>query len=580
MKRLLSTTVVTAPPTSSPPPLHPPPRPPPPPHLRPALEEEAHDDDLLRDRRLDDRFSSFISSGGLSEQQRIGGDVCVGGMEGMGGRGEISLLCLNCYLVPPSVSWNPYFWAPFWSCKRPGERAKKIGQLAKRYDLVCLQEVWGTHMSCLNNAVSATHSILPGTESCASRSGWLSEMVDPVRLFYNQVGGLWFAWRRNKLEWRSMDKQHFDGPGQVPFSNQNVTVIEYGGVGDLHGTRLMVFNTHFSVFGGEARKSNVKAVEKFLRLALWKVYLHRLAYPPSRSKKDAVGMGEEVMEEPNVLTDISILLLGDFNVDLNRSPKAYKALHTLNSTAKMRDLFLPSNNRLYDHQDTYCTQEMDVREKQTGNSLFPWPFHGRVDYIFGVDELYISKDNLLDLITNHPPECVLADYVLLDSRGRGATAGASNVVGGVATSEEEKKRRRDEMKRLSSLEIPVLQDGDLILYFSRVMCHGMDILTQPYGEELSDHWGLSTRLSFSPPDPMSDSMDYTRGIPLPEGGPPIPRSPSPAARRRGSSARTRRTQQKKTASAEKRREKDLRETREEIEKEEDERKTVGGGGLT
>lgn len=39
---------------------------------------------------------------------------------------HLSVLCLNAFLIPPSISWNPYLWAPFWSCRRPRQRAEEV----------------------------------------------------------------------------------------------------------------------------------------------------------------------------------------------------------------------------------------------------------------------------------------------------------------------------------------------------------------------------------------------------------------------------------------------------------------------
>ncbi|KAL8269873.1 hypothetical protein Esti_006205 [Eimeria stiedai] len=377
---------------------------------------------------------------------------------------HLSVLCLNAYLIPPLVSWNPYLWAPFWSCKRPQERAEQIGRLAAQYDIVCLQEVWGTNLGGLNAMVLPTHSILPETQS-GSRLGWLGELVDPVRLYTRRTGGLWFAWRMTKASFVNMHRRLFDPDSRVPFSNQNVTVVELDVSQTFPGKRLVLIGTHFSVLGRKPRSRNLEDLKAFCKQLVWKQYLHWLA----RQLSGTAGASGGPNAPPSFIADTAVLLLGDFNMDPDKCPRDYGKLCTLGGCAELRDLFAKQNNPNYAAQFTQMSQEGRVELKQpdgsvkySGNSLFPWPFKGRVDYMFAVDSIYLRPDEVLSLVEQFPPEEVVAP-------------------------------------EFEELDIPILKEGGLVVSFDKITCLGMDIVAQRYGEELSDHWPLSARICIGPP---------------------------------------------------------------------------------
>ncbi|PFH34158.1 endonuclease/exonuclease/phosphatase family protein [Besnoitia besnoiti] len=379
---------------------------------------------------------------------------------------NLRILCLNAYLVPPSISWNPYLWAPFWSCKRPYQRAEEIGRLSTQYDVTCLQEVWGANVAAMNAYVLPTHSILPETQS-GSRFSCVGELIDPVRFFFNKTGGLWFSWRRSKCALISMARHYFPSGSQVPFSNQNVTAIELDVSPVFPNHRLVVLNTHFSVLGLEPRRQNLDALKTFIKELAWKAYLLYLGRQLDAGIDTANSLaGPKV--PPSFLKDVSVLLCGDFNIDPDRTPRQYRRLTTLDGDAVFRDLFLPENNPNYPHQYTYFTQEtlIEMKKKHSvsrkGNSLYPWPFRGRVDYMFAVDEVRLSAKEVISLVRKFPPEAVVGDDY-------------------------------------EEMDIPVLKDGSLTISFERIYCLGMDIVAQKQGSELSDHWPLSARITVGAP---------------------------------------------------------------------------------
>eukprot|EP01070_Trichotokara_eunicae_P012884 Trichotokara_eunicae@DN9896_c0_g1_i1.p1 len=139
---------------------------------------------------------------------------------------RINLLCLNCYLVPPIVSSNPYFWAPFWSCKKPISRADRIGKLGADYDLVFLQEVWGTGLGSMVSHFKEDHEILDDLQP-STRFWILNELLDPLKVFWRRTGGIMISWRKNMFRKRESERRHFNVTSAVPFSNQNVTFVEF-----------------------------------------------------------------------------------------------------------------------------------------------------------------------------------------------------------------------------------------------------------------------------------------------------------------------------------------------------------------
>ncbi|CBZ55133.1 putative endonuclease/exonuclease/phosphatase domain-containing protein [Neospora caninum Liverpool] len=280
---------------------------------------------------------------------------------------NLRILVLNAYLVPPSITWNPYLWAPFWSCKRPYQRAEDVGHLAAQYDIACLQEVWGTNMAAMNAHVLPTHSILPQTQS-GSRFPCVGEMIDPLQFYWKKTGGLWFAWRRSKCAFISMASHYFPSGSQMPFSNQNVTAVELDVSPVFPKHRIIVLNTHFSILGVKSRRVNLESYTYFT-------------------------------------------------------------------------------------QETFTEKKKKHSVLRKGNSLYPWPFKGRVDYMFAVDEVRLSSQEVLDLVENFPPEVVIGDDY-------------------------------------EEMDIPVLKDGSLVILFKKIYCLGMDIVAQRQGFELSDHWPL------------------------------------------------------------------------------------------
>jgi hypothetical protein len=70
---------------------------------------------------------------------------------------SLRLFSLNCYLIPRWFSSK---------CQDQDIRAELIGSYAAAYaDLVCFQEMWGSHLYLINSKLEPTHEILSHNKS-------------------------------------------------------------------------------------------------------------------------------------------------------------------------------------------------------------------------------------------------------------------------------------------------------------------------------------------------------------------------------------------------------------------------------
>lgn len=102
----------------------------------------------------------------------------------------IRLFSMNCYLIPGwLVNSHSY------TCKDQDKRATAIGNEAAKHDIITLQEVWGSNVDKIANAVAATHHV-PSIHLSVSLFGYFATVFDTVRNYINATGGLWSASRR------------------------------------------------------------------------------------------------------------------------------------------------------------------------------------------------------------------------------------------------------------------------------------------------------------------------------------------------------------------------------------------------
>jgi hypothetical protein len=111
----------------------------------------------------------------------------------------VSVYAHNTYLLPSVMvavtSANK-------SCTNQHVRAARIGEEARRHDVVALQEVWGSQVDKLDTALRPTHDIANGCQSVGSWGFGLGipSVIDTLRFTYNCNGGLWFAQHKAPTE--------------------------------------------------------------------------------------------------------------------------------------------------------------------------------------------------------------------------------------------------------------------------------------------------------------------------------------------------------------------------------------------
>jgi hypothetical protein len=102
-------------------------------------------------------------------------------------KNEVTLFALNCYLIPGLLVNSDNA-----TCNNQDKRAAKIGKLASNYDLVVLQEVWGSRVDLLQAPLINTHQIAPENTSW-NIFGFGASILDSVRFYLKRNGGLYFA---------------------------------------------------------------------------------------------------------------------------------------------------------------------------------------------------------------------------------------------------------------------------------------------------------------------------------------------------------------------------------------------------
>uniref|UniRef100_A0A0G4GCI9 Endonuclease/exonuclease/phosphatase domain-containing protein n=1 Tax=Chromera velia CCMP2878 TaxID=1169474 RepID=A0A0G4GCI9_9ALVE len=423
--------------------------------------EDSHrgDRELLGDAAYEDE-----TGGARTAVDGDGGDDTGSEVEAVN---HLRIFSLNCFLLPPPATWNVLFWP----CGRQTERAGKIAELCAAHDLCCLQECWGAAQDTLNKGVEDQHAILDVHKSC----GWfgcLNDLIDPIRFFASKTGGLYFSWRKSILENLDVERRAFGE--QNPLSNQNVTCMLLDAERLFPGVRLLVFNTHFTLLGADKRAENIRTLRGFVEERVLKEY-------------EAMGQPES-----GRLGKLAVFVIGDMNISETHQPRQWARLASLEGCAVMRDLFAPENNPSHPTHSSSkekkkgakegkeeapekktVTQEGRDEKFKTGNSMFPFAFKGRVDFVFVLDSISISGTRRTEILRGQK------------EKKEKEKENASE------TQKAEGKEKDKGVKKLPAIT----------LSFAHARCLSLEVIHQPYGEELSDHWGLSTKVDIVNLDP-------------------------------------------------------------------------------
>lgn len=82
------------------------------------------------------------------------------------------------------------------TCKDQGLRADGIGRLAAAYDIVALQEVWGSSVEVLQQPLAETHYIHREIKPFPLLSGWLASVANTASFYLQGLGGLSTIWKK------------------------------------------------------------------------------------------------------------------------------------------------------------------------------------------------------------------------------------------------------------------------------------------------------------------------------------------------------------------------------------------------
>eukprot|EP01066_Platyproteum_vivax_P012116 Platyproteum_vivax@DN5505_c0_g2_i1.p1 len=222
-----------------------------------------------------------------------------------------SIYLQNCFLIPPSATYNTVFW----NCTKQEDRCALVTEYAKLHDLVFLQEVFGPGLRHLNRQTVKTHELLPSMSGFTDTG---SSFWDFYKLWMKSTGGLWCGCDRRTFEFKATRQRGFNKT--VPFSNQSVILNELVPAGHLLAhlwppprgrVRLLASNTHFSTISAEHRDENLVS----FRFSWIRSLMKELACLDWDLKKMAVNTWG--------------LAAGDFNIDRECDPEEYRNLLNL-----------------------------------------------------------------------------------------------------------------------------------------------------------------------------------------------------------------------------------------------------------
>jgi len=255
----------------------------------------------------------------------------------------ISLLQLNCFLVPqflPNAKQS--------GCTDHQVRAQEIGKLASQYDLVGLQEMWGSNVDEVERALINTHGVRNDNLSWSLPGSWFQNVINPAKFWWTSTGGLWFA-------------HHLS----LPIVHE--ARIRYGTSATKSGK-----GAQLTVVDLSSRWSSIK------RLAIFNTHLdpHNINHSQEMQIAELTNFMQHQVElvlsiRPRDPSQLAIIVLGDFNISPTQKTM-YNSLRTLGGWINEgRDLHLEYTQRLkLPEQATYGDK--------SGR---------RIDYIFAIDSV-------------------------------------------------------------------------------------------------------------------------------------------------------------------------------------------------
>jgi hypothetical protein len=111
---------------------------------------------------------------------------------------SISIIGANCYLLP-SLMVNEGNR----TCRNQTHRARELGLLSANFDIVALQEVWGSNVEVLHEPMNDSHFIHSSLRSWPLVGGKLASFFNTASFFLQGLGGLATMWNKTfpLLQW-------------------------------------------------------------------------------------------------------------------------------------------------------------------------------------------------------------------------------------------------------------------------------------------------------------------------------------------------------------------------------------------
>jgi len=163
---------------------------------------------------------------------------------------ELSILVSNTYLIPWFYVYKMILEGDKFainSCKDQHARARILAELARPFDVLAFQEVWGGATNVLQRLIEESHSIVPryrGWEGFLG-SGVLSEYFNTLVCLLRKNGGLWVAVSPSACKTRWLHHHTFEHNRGEEVMNKSVTFVLLD-VSEKWGTgrHLLLINTH------------------------------------------------------------------------------------------------------------------------------------------------------------------------------------------------------------------------------------------------------------------------------------------------------------------------------------------------
>eukprot|EP00388_Colpodella_angusta_P026056 GDKK01004361.1.p1 GENE.GDKK01004361.1~~GDKK01004361.1.p1 ORF type:complete len:447 (-),score=85.05 GDKK01004361.1:56-1249(-) len=338
-------------------------------------------------------------------------------------------------------------------------RAKKIANLCLKYDICLLQEVWGPGLTELNSVLCASHEM---NELCSTfgdgGDGILSEVKDVMKVQKNGTGGLFSCWNRFAACVSFTKMEYFSTSNFM--SRQGILVSKLDVSGKWGSkTHLLCFNTHLTVSSNEGRLDNLIQIRQCLQNTV---------------------LNEYILYGPDFLSNnLGVVLCGDFNIDERFQKGLYRWLMNLGGRCGMRDLWLEGGGKSVVEGATLDGGD-EMEDK--GNSMCKYPgLKARIDYVFAVDWCMMKDKDIFSFLNDRWGGDGQKETILHNAGMELQALGSADIL-------------KERLARIETLWALREAKGLLKVALMSVGASVSTVLRQRYGEELSDHWGLSVDL--------------------------------------------------------------------------------------